>query len=58
MNAKPWQRLLLLSLVAFPFFATTAGCGSKDVDPNATVNEPGYYNGPMKAHGADSKSDK
>lgn len=56
MNSKPRSRLLLLAIFALPIL-TSAGCGSKDVDPNATVNEPGYYNGPMKAHGADAKSD-
>jgi hypothetical protein len=27
------------------------GCGTPDVDPQAKVDAPGYYNGPMKAKG-------
>ena len=37
----------LLALMALPM----VGCGTKDVDPNAKVDAPGYYNGPMEKRG-------
>ncbi len=32
-------------------------CGSKDTDPNAKVDTPGYYNGPMNAKGDKGSTD-
>jgi len=42
--------LALLSTVVI------AGCGNKDTDPQAKVDAPGYYNGPMQPHGGNKKS--
>jgi hypothetical protein len=48
-------RLLLLALLVVPL----VGCKG-DSDPNAKINEPGYYNGPKsnpKANGPAAEPD-
>jgi len=44
------RRLTILALALVSAFVA-AGCGSKEVDPGAKVDAPGYYNGPMEPRG-------
>ncbi|RYG46436.1 hypothetical protein EON79_10155 [bacterium] len=50
------KHVRLLSLLLIP--ASIIGCGSKDTDPNAKINAPGYYNGPMNGKGASEEAPK
>ena len=43
------KKLLLLAMASVVGFAIV-GC-DKETDPQAKVDAPGYYNGPMKARG-------
>lgn len=47
MMRHPLLRGLLLAALVVPY----VGCGPKDADPNAKIDAPGYYNGPMKSKG-------
>lgn len=45
---------ILLFLLVFGHVLFVVGC-SHDADPNAKIDAPGYYNGPMKSHGGNQK---
>lgn len=56
------RKAVLPFLILFGSVLLT-GCGPKEVDPDAPVDAPGYYNGPMEprgggqgANGADAKT--
>lgn len=46
------MRRLILPTIFVLGCILMSGCGPKEVDPNAPVDAPGYYNGPMEPRGA------
>lgn len=47
-----FSRVTAVLLVVVTVGAGLSGCGSGDTDPNAKIDAPGYYNGPLKGKGA------
>lgn len=51
MGSLSLKKLAIALIAVGGFFLV--GCGEKDVDPQAKVDAPGYYNGPMKKRGGE-----